>query len=386
MALEKIGHEVAFLHTSENNPRNGEGSFLRLGDGSIIHAYTEYYGDGWADHCTARISACYSYDNGESWESPFTLIEKDEKAENFMSVSLFRMKNREVGCVYLRKERKENGNIICMPYFVSSSDEAKSWSEPVAVSLPEGYYCVINDGVIVQRNGRILVPASLHGDSCDTIYDANGNILMEDGGVIILVASEDNGKSWYRLDSVICSPYKDATGFGEPGIYEYENGDLWLWFRSAYGFQYQVFSTDGGRTWTSPAPNFHFTSPDAPMRVKKLGKYTISIFNPLAYNVLRTDYSSRKNTKRTPFVCAVSTDDGRSFDTTGKTSANGGLADFQSSCYLLEDDYSDSYCCPSIIDTDDGFLVAYYHSNHSGYTLNSTKITKVYYSELINNQ
>lgn len=385
MALEKIGREVAFLHTSKTNPRNGEGSFLRLSDGSIIHAYTEYYGEGWADHCQARISAVYSYDDGESWSEPRILIEKDETAQNIMSVSLFRMADGKVGAIYLRKDRKPNGDIICMPLFVSSSDECKSFSEPSALGLLDGYYCVINDGVTVQRDGRILVPMALHGNSCDTTYDKNGNIICESAGVVLVSASDDNGQTWYSLDCALRTPYSDVTGFAEPGIYEHEDGTLWLWFRTAYGFQYQSFSTDNGKSWTIPTPNLHFTSPDSPMRVKKVGKYTVSIFNPLAYNVLRTDYSVRKCTKRTPFVCAVSTDDGHSFDTTGRTSANGGLADFQNSCYLLEDDLSDSYCYPSIIETSDGFLVAYYHSNHSGYTLNSTKITKVYFSELVNN-
>ena len=383
--LKKIGHEVGFLHTKDGNPRNGEGSFVRLKNGDILHAYTEYYGDGWADHCTARISACFSHDDGDSFEPPFILFEKDERAENIMSVSLFRMNNGEIGCVYLRKERKPNGNITCMPLFRSSADEAQSWSEPIEFSLPDGYYCVINDGVIVQRNGRILVPASLHGDSCDTIFDANGNVLMEQGGVIMVCASDDNGRSWQRLDSVIRSPYKDTTGFGEPGLYEFENGDLWLWFRSAYGHQYQTYSRDNGKTWAPVAPNFCFTSPDAPMRVKKMGKYTVAIFNPLSYNVLRTDYSARKNTKRTPFVCAVSVDDGHSFDTTGKTFAAGALAYFAESSYLLEDDYKDSYCYPAILETKDGFIVSYYHSDGSDYTLNSEKISKVYFSELEEN-
>ena len=163
---------------------------------------------------------------------------------------------------------------------------------------------------------------------------------------------------------------------------EYENGELWLWFRSAYGHQYNVFSTDNGKTWTAPAPNLCFTSPDSPMRIKKVGKYTVAIFNPLSYNVLRTDHSKRFNTKRTPFVCAVSANDGREFDTTGKTFAAGALAYFQRMCYLLEDDYRDSYCYPAICEAKDGFVVSYYHSDGSDYTLNSEKIAKVYFSEL----
>ena len=383
--LKKIGHEVAFLHTKEGNPRNGEGGFVRLNDGSILHTYTEYYGDDWADHCTARISACYSYDEGESFGTPFVLFEKDEAAENIMSVSLFRMADGNIGCVYLRKERQASGEIICMPQFRYSTDEAKTFSEPAGLGIDNGYYCVINDGVTVQRNGRILVPMALHGKSCDTVFDKNGNVICESSGVVHISASDDNGKSWYSLDCAIRSPYSDATGFAEPGIYEREDGVLWLYFRSAYGHQYQTFSKDDGKTWAPVAPNLCFTSPDSPMRVKKVGRYTVAVFNPLSYNVLRTDYSARKNTKRTPFVCAVSVDDGRSFDTTGKTFAAGGLAHFAESAFLLEDDFKDSYCYPAICEVEDGFVVSYYHSDGSDHTLNSEKITKVLFSELEKN-
>ena len=101
--MKKIGREVAFLATGAQNPRNGEGSFLRLSDGRIMYAYTEYYGDSWEDHATARISAVFSPDEGESWSQPSVLIEKDADTVNIMSVSLFRMKNGDVGCLYLRR-------------------------------------------------------------------------------------------------------------------------------------------------------------------------------------------------------------------------------------------------------------------------------------------
>ena len=65
--MDKIGKEVHFLKTGEGNPRRGEGSFIRLNDGRIMYAYTEYYGTSWYDHSIARISAIYSSDEGESW-------------------------------------------------------------------------------------------------------------------------------------------------------------------------------------------------------------------------------------------------------------------------------------------------------------------------------
>ncbi len=390
--MKKIGKEVLFLKTGEGNPRNGEGTFIRLRDGRLMHLYTEYCGDAWVDHAVARLSACYSSDEGESWSVPTVCIEKDEKAENIMSPSLFRMKNGELGMVYLRKERKhgdanetsENG-IVCMPMFVFSADEGMTWSEPTVCGVEEGYYCAINDGVALQKDGRILLPMSHHG-AFFNIAGKNENSLelnkMREGGSVVIAYSDDCGRTWSTLAHRFYSPFADSVGLGEPGIYVHENGDLWMYCRTAYGHQYQSYSRDGGITWTPMAPNFCFTSPDAPMRVKKVGKYTVAVFNPLAYNCLRTDFSKRGNTKRTPFVCAVSTDDGHSFDTTGKPPVGGALAYFAESAYLLEDDYRDSYCYPAIIETRDGFLVSYYHSNGGTYTLCSTKITKVRFEEI----
>ena len=34
--MKKIGREVLFLNSKENNPRNGEGTFLRLKNGNIV--------------------------------------------------------------------------------------------------------------------------------------------------------------------------------------------------------------------------------------------------------------------------------------------------------------------------------------------------------------
>ena len=68
--MKKVGRQVLILATGQDNPRNGEGAFIRLKDGGILFAYTAYYGDDWNDHCSANISAYISRDEGETWEGP----------------------------------------------------------------------------------------------------------------------------------------------------------------------------------------------------------------------------------------------------------------------------------------------------------------------------
>jgi len=276
---------------------------------------------------------------------------------------------------FLRKHKKKAvgdsvfGQICCMPVFSRSDDEGKTWSPLVSCGMPDGYYCAINDGAIVQKSGRILVPMSSHDD---TGY-----------GTVVIVASEDNGKSWVKMPHVFETPFAEREiGLAEPGLYEHEDGSLWMWCRTTYGHQYQSRSFDNGVTWTPVEPNLYFTSPDSPMRVKKVGKYTLAVFNPQSCNCTRDLYRGSGSIMRTPFVCALSTDDGKSFDSMGTTVGGKKMRAFTAKAFLLESAPDNTYCYPSILETKDGFVVGYYHSNGGTYTLASTKIAKVTFAQL----
>ena len=90
--MKKIGRQVFFLPTDERVKRNGEGAFIRLKDGRIMFAYTEYAASG-GDHDWARLVAIYSSDEGESWSERRVLMQPRAQDANIMSVSLLRMEN-----------------------------------------------------------------------------------------------------------------------------------------------------------------------------------------------------------------------------------------------------------------------------------------------------
>lgn len=50
--------------------------------------------------------------------------------------------------------------------------------------------------------------------------------------------------------------------------------------------------------------------------------------------------------------------------------------------YALEDDPNNGYCYPAIIEGEDYFLVAYYHSNDNECPLTCCKMVKVMYDEI----
>ena len=343
-----------------------------------MYIYTAYFGGDGRDHSNAVLYVIYSEDEGYTWTAPALFMEKDKKAENIMSVSLFRMQNGEIGMVYLRKEVISDNGIACMPVFRHSADEGKTWSDFAIFSIPEGYYCVISDGVIVQKSGRILVPMSYHGPYAELVID-NTKYLQAD---VRFAYSDDNGITWNMLDTIISSPFEDNLGFAEPGVYEHEDGELWCWYRTAYGYQYESRSKDGGKTWSAPMPNLHFSSPDSPMNVKRVGNCTIAIFNPEPLNCVRTLRERWGSSKRTPFICAISSEDAVDFKNTRATLAYRNLDTYFSHCFALETDPQNSFCYPAIIETKDGFLVAYYYSDNTDFALKATKIRKVLYSEI----
>ena len=376
--MKTVGTEVCFLGTGEGNPRNGEGAFIRLSDGRIMYAFTKYDGDSWLDHAIAGISACVSCDEGESWSKPASLIEKEAWAENIMSVSLLRLSDGRIMIVYLRKTRTEDGRILCMPVIRYSSDECETFTEAKNVDLADGYYVLINDGATVAADGRIYIPLSYHCKAYDVKLGAG-----DEPKTVHILYSDDLGESFQEFRTVFQSPHaSDKVGLAEPGIYEHEDGSLFLWCRTALGFQYSALSLDRGKTWSALEPNLRFTSPDSPMRVKRVGELTVAVFNPYGYSCLREGKELWGSPKRTPLALAVSQDDGHSFSSVGKPAYNGGLSEFSKNVYLIEDDERDSYCYPAIIGTEDGFLVAYYHSAGTRQCLNATRIKKVLFSEL----
>ena len=355
--MKKIGKEVLFLSTSEGNPRNGEGAFIRLRDGSILFGYTEYIGTSWHDHAEARLSCVISRDEGETWGKKRVLLERPANSKNVMSLSFLRMGNGDIAAFYIFKNPDGTDNI----YLIRSHDEGETWNAPVNCMgeyESTDYYVLNNDRVLRLRSGRILYSAARH-----PLHAAPGKLSA---GQLCFFYSDDDGFTWQKSPCEHHMPFPtDPVGYQEPGLYQREDGSIWCYIRTGLGCQFECFSYDNGETWTVPGPNYFFSSPKSPMLVKDVGAYTVAIFNPEPL------YNGRPATEvwgRTPYACAVSTDRGKTFP--------------KERILLVEDDRSNSYCYPAILEGDDYFLLAYYHSNGTTTCLNSCKIVKIFYSEL----
>ena len=363
-----MGKQVLFLETSENSCRIGEGAFIRLKDGGIMFAFTEFLQGTGHDHDDARITARISYDEGESWGENRVLFFKSEQAVNVMNVSLLRLQNGALAIFYTEKYMGDGDRILDRILMRISRDEGITWGDPVRCFPVEGYHVLNNDRVIRLKSGRILVPVALHA-----LAGTETKVKTPMPGAIMFSVSDDDGKSWRVINRIIHSPFHDRIQFQEPGVYQHGDGRIWMWCRTGYGCQYMAYSDNDAETWSDVEPGLFFSSPLSPMQVKKTGDYTVAIFNPIP------EFSGRdcahKGGKepwgRTPLVCAVSRDDGKNHDGTS----------FKEMVYL-EDDRTNGYCYPSIFSGKDYFLTAYYHTNDTGFCLNSTKVLKVMHSEL----
>lgn len=352
--MRKIGREVGFFAAAGNNSRNGEGDFIRLRDGAILCVYTAYVTADWHDHAVSVLRGLLSRDGGESFQDIGTLVRPDRGAANVMSVSLLRMQNGDIGLFYLQKRRV--GDAILDEYLLRRScDEGRSFGEP-SVCIPcDGYRVVNNDRVVRLSSGRLLIPLAYHGRGSSP-------------GVVSVLFSDDDGAS-FQESGRLYPPYPhDKAGFQEPGVIEMPDGRIRLWIRTELGFQFEAFSEDGGLHFTEPRPNFFFTSPCSPMQMKRVGDYTVAVFNPVPFSRPLANEGVYWHSwwGRTPLVCAVSEDGGETFPR----------------CYYLEDDPKENYCYPALLPLEDGFLLGYYHSNGSPVCLNSMKLVKVGLREL----
>lgn len=355
--MKKIGRQVEFLGTSEFNQRNGEGAFIKLKNGSIMFGFTEFLGNDWDDDFCARISYILSTDNGETWSEKRVLFEKPEDAKNIMSLSFLRMNNDDIGAFYIHKNLDGTDKIV----LTRSADEGKSWSEPISCMEcleNQDYFVLNNDRVLKLQNGRLLFSVAKH-----TVLNTTKDF---EPGEIHFFYSDDDGNSWVKTKQVFKCPFsQNPDGYEEPGLFQYEDGKIWCYIRTGLGFQYECFSTDNGETFTVPEPNMFFSSACSPMLVKDCGENTVAIFNPVPEHILRSD---SEPWGRTPYVMAVSKDNGKTFT--------------KENLYYIEDDLSNGYCYPAIYEGEDYMLLAYYHSNNTDICLNSTKIVKINYSEI----
>lgn len=360
--MDKKGSVVLDLRPAKGNPRNSEGAFLELKDGRLMFAYSRFIGDSNSDEAAACIAVRYSSDGGDTWSDDRIVAHPDDyKALNLMSVSLLRMENGDVGLFYIIRYGWHDTRLRLW----RSADEGETWGEPVCCIPGLGYYVTNNDRVVRLSNGRTIVPSSLHKMRSDSTTDWKS---FDPRGMVYFYLSDDDGVTW-REAKTGCSlslPHC-SSGLQEPGVVELGNGTLWAYARTNLGRQYEMFSYDGGETW-SPAVPSRFTSPDSPLSVKRNPHNgdLFAVWNPIPNYETRA--LERHSWGRIPLIGAISKDDGKTWG--NRFSIEG-------------EDARGGYCYTAIHFTADALLLAYCAGEpEDGICLARLKVKKIALAEL----
>ncbi len=278
-ADEYLVHEKLLEDHRVDSARAGEGAVCGLSDGSLYMVYGRF--DGGRDEDRATLLEVRSRDGGLSWSEPKVLLAPDPEILNNMSVSLLNLKDGRIAMVYLRKVSTS----LCYPVFMTSSDDAGSWSCPVDVASDrKGYYTVNNDRLVQLENGDILLPYSWFGESADF----HSETLKVYCGCFL---SRDGGNTWRRsLREITIEPEnvvmpanlytQDPDSYRhiqerrvqcqEPGVVDLGNRRVMMWCRTPGGYAYRAFSEDGGDTWGAFAPIPEFQMPCGPQSIKRI--------------------------------------------------------------------------------------------------------------------
>ncbi len=316
----------------KGNPRNSEGSFIRIDDGTILFAYSRYSGDNWHDHQPSDIALIRSKDEGETWSQPEIIATAEELgAANVMSVSAIYQADGRIGFYFLAKLFDESlpMGLYSVPCRAISADGVHFQAERCRLNAPKGYYIFNNDRLERLADGRLAYPAA-YGDG-------------EKHFVSTVFLSDDDGTSFTIHDAKLDLPFANDRGIEEPGILQHKDGSIRFWMRTNMGYQYESYSFDNLKTFTAPVPSM-FTSPRSPMEMAYGPEGALyAIYNPIpTYNGRVTSRASHGG--RNPLIIRKSTDDGKTWG----------------DCYIIEADEDRGFCYPSVCFTKDGCLLVAY--------------------------
>ncbi len=282
--------ESVIAPATAESPRNSEGDLIVLKDGSILAAWSEFYG-GNRDDSSGRISAKISKDGGKTWGERWTMVE-NSGAENVMSASFLRLKESgDLLLFYLEKNSKTD----LRPLVRRSSDEGKTWSDPVTIIRDEGYWVMNNARVVQLKSGRIVCPVAM----TERVFEKGHRFRT------VCFFSDDEGATWRRGVGGAVAPKRGAM---EPGLMQRADGSLLKYIRTQTGKQWFAESKNEGDTWTEAQP-WTVVSPEAPVTVAEMpGNRGWVIFcNPTL------DPANSHGGKRTPLVAMTSQDEGKTW-------------------------------------------------------------------------
>lgn len=185
------------------------------------------------------IHVWFSTLDGEVWSEPVRL--SDDPARSEQNPVLFTAPSSDVWLLYTA-QRAGNQDSAEVRRRVST-DGGATWGEPSTLfAADETGGVFVRQPPIVTRDGDLLVPVF----RCVT---TPGQAWVGDHDTSSVMTSRDGGSTWGEV------AVPGSTGAVHMNVHELPDGSLLALFRSRWADAvHESRSTDGGRTWTAPAP------------------------------------------------------------------------------------------------------------------------------------
>ena len=328
---------------AQDGAGNGLGDLpLGVRDGMVVESPGQ---NGFVDHKDGRLmvfnsnwTVRYSSDEGRTWSEAQSL---EVPAKDGQVNSVIRLNSGKLALFAIYNDdvrHHQNRNFVTnrLNWYVSS-DEGKTWSEPVRMNPTGQPGAPHHDTVIQTQKGRIIVPVRSFNQGHFGMYETTGaygvvrGTRKKIGGhahwpemdVSFVYYSDDEGQTWWRSDREIVV-WKDK-GYGgmwpmdEPNVIELKDGRILMFARTTLGRLYQTTSEDGGNRWGYPEPT-ELASSYSPCRLRRIPKTgdLICVWNQISAEEIRRGF------RRARLSAAISKDDGKTWEHF-KTIATAGL-------------------------------------------------------------
>lgn len=260
-------------------PQCHASTLVKLNNGDILAAW---FGGPYEDHVDVAI--WFSRRKDECWTEPVKVA--DEEGDPCWNPVLFQDACGKIHLFYKVGINPRNWYTM----LITSDDSGYSWSVPQELIPGDiGGRGPVKNKAIILSDGTWLAPASIE---TDTSWDAFADI------------SRDNGKTWVKSGMVPLDHEKlQGKGIIQPTLWESEPGMVHMLLRSSEGFIFRSDSTDFGNTWSdariTDTPNNNSGIDVAQLEDGKL---------VLVYNPIKGNWGAR-----TPVVCSISADNGRTW-------------------------------------------------------------------------
>lgn len=254
------GSRLFFQHGTVSDVKAYQGNYVpavaRLSNGELLAVWSVSFTPK-----LSRIVGAFSHDNGATWSSPKTILERTGGEDSFLvgDPCLLVTPSGKVVLFHIHWRSLKDSRIA----WSKSLDNGRTWEPAVEVETGHRYNDLNRNGIVLS-DGKTLV----QGFSWEKRADSGEEPVGETDQLYScsLLRSTDDGETWEKGGDVV---FDEATGVDEPTVVELVNGDIYMLMRSGVGWLYQAASSDKGETW-GKATATSLRSPNAPAMLYRL--------------------------------------------------------------------------------------------------------------------